>query len=315
MFQDKKMPPALRARLATLSKAGFRGLQENRLEDARRWFEQLQRLDPGNCYAAVGLGELTRKQGDLPAARRHYGACLEREPENPFALKGAAECAWETQDYGQAAQLWERCLRPETPDPGLLAHAADAWRKQGELTARGTPTGAPCGSIRSTVTPSRARQPAVRRGPVRGGGRLLGAAARPRSRNIRVLTGLGNCHRKLRDFSGALSLFEAAAELEPGNFYALYGIADCLRGLRNPEGSLAPGRRSWRAPDNRIILTRAGDACRNLGRLERAESYYRRALAAGPDVFAQIGLARLESRRAAPGKRRSAWSGCWRRSR
>ena len=46
-------------------------------------------------------------------------------------------------------------------------------------------------------------------------------------------------------------------------------------------------------PANRIVLTRAGDACRKLRRLEAAERYYRAALAIGFDTYATLGLAQL----------------------
>jgi thioredoxin-like negative regulator of GroEL len=42
-------------------------------------------------------------------------------------------------------------------------------------------------------------------------------------------------------------------------------------------------------------LTRAGDACRTLGLLDKARSYYAEALAVGYDLFAELGLAKIEA--------------------
>jgi tetratricopeptide (TPR) repeat protein len=89
-----------------------------------------------------------------------------------------------------------------------------------------------------------------------------------------------------------LEYFEAAAALEKNNFYVLYGLADCQRGLSRHERSLE----AWEAlltisPGNRIILTRAGDACRIIGELERAETLYKEALAVDFDLYAEIGMA------------------------
>ena len=49
-----------------------------------------------------------------------------------------------------------------------------------------------------------------------------------------------------------------------------------------------------RSPNNQIVLTRAGDACRKLGELSRAAQYYNKALRLGFDLYAEIGLASLQ---------------------
>jgi tetratricopeptide (TPR) repeat protein len=49
------------------------------------------------------------------------------------------------------------------------------------------------------------------------------------------------------------------------------------------------------SPKDRIVLTRAGDACRTLGRLDQARSYYTEALAVGYDLFAELGMAKIEA--------------------
>jgi tetratricopeptide (TPR) repeat protein len=50
-------------------------------------------------------------------------------------------------------------------------------------------------------------------------------------------------------------------------------------------------------PDNKVIITRAGDAYRNLGELDRAAEYYRRALNIEFDLYAVIGLAMISKLR------------------
>jgi tetratricopeptide (TPR) repeat protein len=113
--------------------------------------------------------------------------------------------------------------------------------------------------------------------------------------NVRTLTALGNAHRRLRDFNAATECYQAAEARESGNPYALYGMADCRRGLRDHEGALELFERILSVtPDNRIVLTRAGDACRTLGLLDRARSYYQQALSLGYDLFAELGLAGIE---------------------
>ena len=110
--------------------------------------------------------------------------------------------------------------------------------------------------------------------------------------DIRVLTSIGNCHRKLKTFAKGIRYFEKALELEPGNFYALFGLADCFRGTGEHEKSI----QYWelilnKDPNNKVILTRAGDAYRIVGNYEKAFEYYNRALNIDYDVYAILGMA------------------------
>ncbi len=89
-----------------------------------------------------------------------------------------------------------------------------------------------------------------------------------------------------------------ALELDPDNFYALFGLADCYRGLNRNEESLECWHRILKKdPDNKVILTRAGDAYREIGDLDNAELYYTKALNIEFDSFAVIGLALLNKAR------------------
>jgi len=110
--------------------------------------------------------------------------------------------------------------------------------------------------------------------------------------DIRVLTSLGNCHRKLRTYERGIPFFEQALQRDPQNFYALYGLADCYRGLQQPDESLVYWHRILDIDEkNKVILTRAGDAYRSMGDLDQAETYYRRALNVQFDLYAILGLA------------------------
>ena len=81
--------------------------------------------------------------------------------------------------------------------------------------------------------------------------------------DIRVLTSIGNCYRKLKQFESGVPYFEKALAKEPDNFYALFGLADCYRGTARPNLSLDYWNRILaKDPRNKVILTRAGDAYR-----------------------------------------------------
>jgi tetratricopeptide (TPR) repeat protein len=112
------------------------------------------------------------------------------------------------------------------------------------------------------------------------------------SGDIRVLTSIGNCHRKLKTFKEGIVYFEMALLREPNNFYALFGMADCYRGLGQQCRSLF----YWNLilqqdPKNKVILTRAGDAYRIMDEYDSAVSYYQRALNVEFDTYAVLGLA------------------------
>jgi tetratricopeptide (TPR) repeat protein len=109
---------------------------------------------------------------------------------------------------------------------------------------------------------------------------------------IRVLTSIGNCHRKLKTFDQGIAYFEKALTRDPYNFYALFGLADCYRGLNRQHRSLEYWNRILEQdPRNKVILTRAGDAYRNLSNYESAVNYYERALNVEYDTYAVLGLA------------------------
>jgi tetratricopeptide (TPR) repeat protein len=110
--------------------------------------------------------------------------------------------------------------------------------------------------------------------------------------DIRVLTSIGNCYRKLKSYKDGITWFEKALHMEPQNFYALFGLADCYRGLHQHEKSLTYWLKILDIDDhNKVILTRAGDDCRFLGDYDAAEEYYHEALNIEYDSFAVLGLA------------------------
>ncbi|HTZ52035.1 MAG TPA: tetratricopeptide repeat protein [Spirochaetia bacterium] len=283
-------------RLVGLSRAGYRALEKRRLDEAQRWFDQMLQVEARNTYALVGLAEVARKRNDLKGALGWFTQCLEAEPSNPFALKGAAECAWELRDYRRCVQAWETLLEVSGPDASVLTHLADGYRRLGD-------------PARSEAAYRRALEmDPTNRYALNGLGNLLFDAERYADAaeawdrllhrdpsNVQVLVCRGNCERKLRDFQRGLLFFTEAARIQRDNFYALYGIADCHRGLGSHEKSLETWLAILRAsPGNRIILTRAGDACRSIGELDQAERYYREALSLGFDLYAEIGIALIQ---------------------
>jgi tetratricopeptide (TPR) repeat protein len=110
--------------------------------------------------------------------------------------------------------------------------------------------------------------------------------------DIRVLTSIGNCHRKLKSFDDGITFFDAALKREPDNFYALFGMGDCYRGLNQPHHSLEYWNKILcQDQANKVILTRSGDAYVAMKEFDKATEYYSRALAIEFDTYAVLGLA------------------------
>jgi tetratricopeptide (TPR) repeat protein len=107
-----------------------------------------------------------------------------------------------------------------------------------------------------------------------------------------VLTSIGNCYRKLKNFQEGVPYFEKALERDNHNFYALFGLADCYRGMNQQHLSLEYWNRILEQdPRNKVILTRAGDAYRGLNDYAKAVDYYNQALNIEYDTYAILGLA------------------------
>ncbi len=110
--------------------------------------------------------------------------------------------------------------------------------------------------------------------------------------DIRVLTSIGNCHRKLKTFEKGVYYFERALQIDPNNFYALFGLADCYRGMNQQFRSVEYWNKILeKDPRNKVILTRAGDAYRDMGDYDKATEYYQKALDIEFDLYAVLGLA------------------------
>ncbi len=286
---------ALIQHLSDLSQRGYQLLKEGFVDKAVDQFAEILTYDPDNNYALVGLGDAERKRRHFHDAIQHYERCLRVYPHNNYALFGLADCYKSIRMYNRAIEVWEQYLELDDNNVTVLTRVADAYRKVKNL--------------------KRSREIYLRALEVEkdnayaliGLGHLLyefrdyeGASSYfrriheidgPRV-DIRVLTAIGNCYRKLREYAKGQPFFEEALERDHGNFYAHFGLADCFRGLNRPHDSLD----HWNAilakdPKNKVILTRAGDAYRSMGDLQKAVDYYKRALNIEYDVYAVLGLA------------------------
>lgn len=287
----------LNEKIAELSKLGYQFLKEGNIEDSINSFEEVLTLDPNNNYALVGLGDAMRKNHDYLKSIEYYNKCLQFHENNNYALFGLADCYKALNQFTKAIQIWEQYLKHDDKNITVLTRVADAYRKI-RIFKRSK-------EIYLKVLELENTNPYA----LIGLGHLhydykeykeaLHYWTRMYNQNqescdIRVLTSLGNCHRKLKTYADGIPYFNKALERDPVNFYALFGMADCYRGLNRQKESIY----FWNKildidPENKVILTRAGDAYRNIGEYDKAKEYYNKALDIDFDIYAALGLALL----------------------
>ena len=290
--------------VAAISQNAYQMLRENRVTEAEESFRTVLERDPDNCYALVGLGDAARKRSDYRGAVELYERCLGSDPNNSYALFGLADSQKRLKHYSQAIEAWERYLLLDDSNVTVLTRVADIYRKVKshdksrdlylrvlELERDNPYALIGLGHLHYDFREYEKALEYWNRMHEIGG----------ESVDIRVLTSIGNCYRKLKRFREGLPYFQSALSRESANFYALFGLADCHRGLNAPEQSL----RFWNQildndPTNKVILTRAGDAHRVMGELERAEACYQKALNIEFDVYAILGIALINRHRGAP---------------
>ncbi len=285
------------AEIAELSKKGYQFLKENRTADAERNFRMILEKDGENNYALVGLGDAARKRGAHRDAVDHYKKCLIYHPGNNYALFGLADCYKALNQYQKAIEIWEQYLLHDNRNITVLTRIADAYRKVRDFRKSK--------AIYLRVLEMETDNPYALiglghlhydfkeyRDALHYWQRMV--EAQGDAVDIRVLTSIGNCYRKLKQFDMGVPYFEKALVKEPDNFYALFGLADCYRGTGDQAKSLEYWNRILdHDPRNKVILTRAGDAYRVMGDFGEASSYYERALNIEFDVYAVLGLATI----------------------
>ncbi|MCR5289548.1 MAG: tetratricopeptide repeat protein [Treponema sp.] len=293
LSEDEKDPVA--KQISELSKQGYQALKDNKLSEAEKLFNQILGIEENNNYALVGLGDSRRKQNLFKDAVGYYARCLACHPGNNYALFGLADCYKALNQYHKAIEIWEQYLIHDDRNITVLTRVADAYRKIRDFKRSK--------DLYLKVLDMEQNNAYA----LIGLGHLHYDFQEYRDAlfywskmleineaavDIRVLTSIGNCHRKLKTFDKGVYYFERALKMDPNNFYALFGLADCFRGMNQQFRSIEYWNKILEMdPQNKVILTRAGDAYRNTGDYDTAETYYNKAMDIDFDIYAALGLA------------------------
>lgn len=283
------------AQISEYSIKGYQFLKQNEIEKAIESFKNILLLDENNNYALVGLGDSERKRNNFTMAINYYTECLKFHPGNNYALFGLADCYKALNQFHKAIDLWEQYLTHDDRNITVLTRVADAYRKIHDFKQSKDLY------LRVLDIEQNNAYALIGLGHLYYDFKEYRDAlyywtkmydTNKENLDIRILTSIGNCHRKLRTFDKGVTYFEHALQMDPKNFYALFGLADCYRGMNQQYRSIEYWNKILDIdPQNKVILTRIGDAYRNTGDYNSARDYYNRALDIDFDVYAALGLA------------------------
>lgn len=283
--------------IAELSQKGYQLLKQGFAQEAQTYFQKILDDDSANNYALVGIGDALRKQRSFGQAAQHYEKCLKHHPSNNYALFGLADSYSAMHRYRESAEVWERYLEHDDRNITVLTRVADVHRKARDFGRAKelyeNVLAIQNNNLYALIGMGHLHYDFKEYTDALGYWNRVLKLTEPRE-DIRILTSIGNCYRKIHKFDASLPFFERARRKDSNNFYALFGLADCFRGLNRPQDALELWARLLeREPDNKVILTRVGDAYRKLGNTVKAEQFYQSALDIEFDIYAVLGLAHI----------------------
>ena len=134
--------PAARATASTLANerptdASLRSvlgglfLSAGHADDARSWFEDSLRIEPGNIAAQFNLGRIEAATGNLRAARSQFMGVVEADANNSAALAAVAQLDWFAGERDRALQFLEQARAANPRDSASRILLANYLRETG----------------------------------------------------------------------------------------------------------------------------------------------------------------------------------------
>lgn len=258
-----------------LLRLGELSLALARPDDARRWFQELNAVDPQNVRALVALAELASSSGDRDAAYDLYEKVIALDPSH---VEGVLTFARQARDAGHLTEAWEyarRILAQQPKHPEAEAIADHALRE-----------------LARTSEPDQAVA-------------WWQTLAMLRPEDLEAIRGLWTCYRKLGANVEAAAAAQRLLAVEPLDVEAALFAAEQERRSGNLEAARAALRPAAAAGDTGALL--------ELSALERSaanwtavrETLTRLAAERPDDPEAVEGLAEADL---AEGRPESAWT-------
>lgn len=250
----------------------------------------------------ASLGDLAAvrlRRGDLDGAAALLGEALAAEPEDAVLWRRRAILDERRGDVAAAERAYAEALRLAPDDAALHNNHGVFLRHQGRHDAAAA-------ALRQAIAldPQRVEYRANLAGTLRMDGRLDAAwtayreaiALGPLREELRVA--LVAMLREVGRTADALAVATEAVGILPASALAHVALSATLLDLDRGEEALAAQRAVALAPDKAGGWLHAGNALRQLGRLEAAVESYREALARAPDdvqALSNLGLVLMET--------------------
>ena len=122
-------PDEITNKISDLSKKGYQLIKENDIAGAKQAFNEILQIEENNNYALVGLGDTERKLNHFNDAINYYKKCLEYYPANNYALFGLADCYKALNQFAKAIDIWQQYLVHDDKNITVITRVADAYRK------------------------------------------------------------------------------------------------------------------------------------------------------------------------------------------
>lgn len=294
-YTDSK---TVHSQVIQLSKQASQFLKNRNYSEARRLFEEALELAPDDPYILTGIGDSLRQQKSFSGAAVHYRRVLAIDPDNLFALRGLGDALRGQRLYREAIEFWEKYLvLRKYRDVFVLTRIADSYK------ALNNPENALAYYKKALSVDANDRYALMGLADLhhkRGEGACAVEYYEKALANgvtlINVLTIVANLHWSLGNHEQARLYFDKALSCDPNNSYALYGLGNYFRWKCDYRQAIKLWEKILEGNSGTVnLMTRIGDAYRNLGEYDAAERAFRKPLSTSYDKFAMVGLLKLYS--------------------
>jgi tetratricopeptide (TPR) repeat protein len=275
---DKSFAPAWHG-------AGLAFLKLCDFEDALNHFSTASRLEPNNPWHRHGAGAALLSMGKPEAAERTYLDILQLDSQFATALERLAQIRSRQGDREGALAYWERAsdAQPDNLqfqnkvglaliDLGRLADAAAAFDRVLVREPRFAPA---LGGLAQVCRAKGDRQAAL--------GHLI-AASQAEPENLSLRRNVGSALVELGRLDEAEQCFKDILQSDAKFALALTGLGQVSQRRGDHESALNHFQRASEVgPESPWILSGIFDSLRALGRLDEAEAYARKIVAAKPE--------------------------------